>query len=304
MLCRSSQLVVVLLALLLLAALPIQAERLVQCSNVGSRTQPTANCAAEHEGAGCAWWDATLREKRTGQVVYRAQRVLENGVVLPAGYYCKLDQSIDGGEGVPLCHGGEVLFFEDEVVGCRYRKFDETAQQLCQGNRILRPSRWGSCWVCVQEPYVELIRDRSSWQFFEVATSGGKAKTANFSCLTSTRFDGVTEQPSRHLEPRPALEHVHFEEEVSPCSGTWTAWLNRDTPGGSGDFETLRDFLKSGQACSHPTAVECRVRRSGKDWRSTGEDYRCEPSTGGVCVNREQSNGSSCSDYEVRFCCT
>lgn len=79
----------------------------------------------------------------------------------------------------------------------------------------------------------------------------------------------------------------------------WTPWLNRDRPGGVGDYETLSDFVAAGQACASPEKIECRVRGDGRDWAATGQAYSCTPETGGVCRN----DGQSCLDYEVRFCC-
>jgi hypothetical protein len=38
----------------------------------------------------------------------------------------------------------------------------------------------------------------------------------------------------------------------------WTAWLNRDDPSGSGDWETLSSFVQAGQSCTNPSAIECR----------------------------------------------
>lgn len=81
--------------------------------------------------------------------------------------------------------------------------------------------------------------------------------------------------------------------------GNWTDWLNRDTPGGSGDFEDLNSFIASHGVCSEPSAVECRLRSDGADWSTTGQDYTCEIPTGGICRN----DGQSCQDYEVRFNC-
>lgn len=84
-------------------------------------------------------------------------------------------------------------------------------------------------------------------------------------------------------------------------TGTWTDWLNRDRPSGSGDFETLADFVARGQACATPLAVECRAA-DGRDWSETGQSYTCEQYLGGVCRNSDLTNGS-CLDYQVRFLC-
>ncbi|MEM9595785.1 MAG: hypothetical protein AAGD06_16050 [Acidobacteriota bacterium] len=77
--------------------------------------------------------------------------------------------------------------------------------------------------------------------------------------------------------------------------------MNRDTPGGSGDFETLRHFVEAGGACAAPLRIECRVR-NGRGWREAGQSYSCESDRGGVCRNADQPS-QRCLDYEVRFLC-
>ena len=91
---------------------------------------------------------------------------------------------------------------------------------------------------------------------------------------------------------------------VDILNAPWTAWLNRDGPGGSGDYETIHDFVNSGQldpSCANPIHVECQTT-SGTDWRLTGETYFCDTNSGGVCRNSQQSDGS-CQNYQVRFKC-
>lgn len=85
---------------------------------------------------------------------------------------------------------------------------------------------------------------------------------------------------------------------VSAQEGQWTDWLNRDQPGGSGDYETLSAFVEAGQACPAPLDVQCQ-RTDGVDWTRTGQRYDCRPETGGVCRNE----GQRCADYRVRFLC-
>jgi hypothetical protein len=85
-------------------------------------------------------------------------------------------------------------------------------------------------------------------------------------------------------------------------SGNWTPWLNRDDPGASADWEALADH-KASVPC-RPTAIECRTVKDKRDWRQTGQRYKCsldEPNPGGICVNAENPGG--CLDYEVRFRC-
>ena len=84
-------------------------------------------------------------------------------------------------------------------------------------------------------------------------------------------------------------------------TGTWTAWLNRDAPGGSGDWETLSEFVTAGQACANPTAIECQTT-SGVDWTQSGEAYTCGATAGGICRTVDQADGT-CLDYRVRFFC-
>lgn len=81
---------------------------------------------------------------------------------------------------------------------------------------------------------------------------------------------------------------------------TWTAWINRDSPGGVGDYETLVDIRNEGYAvCANPIAIECQTT-SGVNWSSTGQSYSCTPASGGFCTN---SSTQYCLDYRVRFLC-
>lgn len=82
----------------------------------------------------------------------------------------------------------------------------------------------------------------------------------------------------------------------------WTPWLNRDSPGGSGDYETLNDFLKEGKACPAPSGIECQTQ-DGRNWTETGQVYSCAPDKGGLCKNSDQQGGGGCLDYRVRFRC-
>ena len=83
----------------------------------------------------------------------------------------------------------------------------------------------------------------------------------------------------------------------------WTSWLNRDYPGGVGDFETTADFVRDGDIpCANPVAIECVTYATGADYTTTGEVYSCDPKTGGVCRNDNQPD-DSCQNYKVRFGC-
>lgn len=90
----------------------------------------------------------------------------------------------------------------------------------------------------------------------------------------------------------------------------WTPWLNRDNPSGTGDFETLREFLQAGrvpQSCGTPSKIECRRRGTSQLVQSgtqvNGERFTCDRKVGGYCYNSQQAPGIRCGDYEVRFLC-
>jgi Mucin-2 protein WxxW repeating region len=80
-------------------------------------------------------------------------------------------------------------------------------------------------------------------------------------------------------------------------------WLNRDRPSGKGDYETLNDFVKAGQTCANPAAVECKTT-GGVFWNKVlpvPQAYICNTKVGGVCENAK--NEGKCLDYQVRFLC-
>ncbi|XP_013399109.1 mucin-5AC-like [Lingula anatina] len=88
-------------------------------------------------------------------------------------------------------------------------------------------------------------------------------------------------------------------------STTWTSWLDRDDPSGTGDWEHVG---KTGfNPCSNndPIKIECRVKGTNQPWDQAGQVIRtkCTPSEGFVCVNADQPSGETCKDYEVRFIC-
>ena len=91
----------------------------------------------------------------------------------------------------------------------------------------------------------------------------------------------------------------------------WTPWLNRDGPGGSGDYETIIGFHSEQPTvvCPRPVGIQCRDRLTGKSYETTEQKYHCEIDStpekiygGGWCVNSEQKQGR-CRDYQVRFLC-
>ena len=77
----------------------------------------------------------------------------------------------------------------------------------------------------------------------------------------------------------------------------WTQWLNRDMPGGTGDWETRFGFT---DACPSPIGVECQTV-DGVDYVQAGQAVTCDPMFGFACDNSK--NNWDCLDYKVRFLC-
>lgn len=84
----------------------------------------------------------------------------------------------------------------------------------------------------------------------------------------------------------------------------WTGWLNRDGPGGSGDYETRKDF--SPPICSNASQLEARQAGTNNVFtpgQATPENLSLFSLADGLaCRNADQSDGV-CNDYEVRFYC-
>lgn len=81
----------------------------------------------------------------------------------------------------------------------------------------------------------------------------------------------------------------------------WSPWLDRDDPGGKGDYETVVDFKKAGQVCDNPIQIQCRFVGDKNPWPAnppTG--YTCNTQLGGFCENKP---GLECRDIEARFLC-
>lgn len=93
----------------------------------------------------------------------------------------------------------------------------------------------------------------------------------------------------------------------------WSAWLDRDLPGGAGDYETLGDFPPT-SVCGGktPLAIEARYQ-NGSNWTvikpgDNAPNYLrgFAPHIGLVCINTDQPtrNLADCTNYQVRFACT
>ncbi|XP_068776315.1 cartilage intermediate layer protein 2 [Struthio camelus] len=84
----------------------------------------------------------------------------------------------------------------------------------------------------------------------------------------------------------------------------WTSWFNIDHPGGDGDYESLDAirFYYRGRVCERPVAIQARTT----EWElpeEVGEIVHLSPKKGFRCVNKEQPQGKTCSNYHIRFLC-
>uniref|UniRef100_A0A672GT08 VWFD domain-containing protein n=1 Tax=Salarias fasciatus TaxID=181472 RepID=A0A672GT08_SALFA len=84
----------------------------------------------------------------------------------------------------------------------------------------------------------------------------------------------------------------------------WSDWTNKNSPESdrnSGDIERIEDIaypeLKS---CRQPLDIECRAKKSLEE---VGQKVTCDPKTGLICLNKDQSQDPSCLDYEIRVKC-
>jgi len=95
----------------------------------------------------------------------------------------------------------------------------------------------------------------------------------------------------------------------------WTNYISADTPGDTGDWETLGPPDEKGRPgtihhvrpdiCTIPVRMECRTVQDKVAWYLPYEKitYPCNPlGKGFACENKKQKNGK-CRDYEARVLC-
>ena len=63
-------------------------------------------------------------------------------------------------------------------------------------------------------------------------------------------------------------------------------------------MEVLPEFLKIGQACESPIAVQAETIAAGST-----DVVHATLANGFWCLNREQPGGEMCADFKIRFCC-
>ncbi|CAL9692702.1 unnamed protein product [Knipowitschia caucasica] len=84
----------------------------------------------------------------------------------------------------------------------------------------------------------------------------------------------------------------------------WTQWLDRDNPGGTGDWELLSNLRQQyPEICEKPKKIEVVTTSGNVPATATGQDSLFiifSPTEGFVCKN---APGQFCRDYKVRFGC-
>lgn len=163
-------------------------------------------------------------------------------------------------------------------------------------------SKMRPCW-----PYGDNVNYRLNWgDGTNVSFSGApNVFTSNYRTWTTTGAKNISLDALSDAHGRNLNKNTARTIQVTAAGGTWTGWLNRDAPSGTGDWETLADFRAAGYnicGTSTPIGIECRTTPGGVDYRNTGEFYSCTPSVGGICQNSQQPD-QTCYDYEVRFLC-
>jgi hypothetical protein len=116
---------------------------------------------------------------------------------------------------------------------------------------------------------------------------------------------GRRDQDSHHHHTDPVVPVI--PPVVYPCFTTqecgnfkMTAWINRDAPSGTGDFETVADAVSLG-GCAAPLWVECQTT-TGINWWLTNETIEFGPA-GCVCKNAAQADLVCNYNYQIRELC-
>ncbi|XP_040393804.1 cartilage intermediate layer protein 2 [Cygnus olor] len=113
---------------------------------------------------------------------------------------------------------------------------------------------------------------------------------------------GKSGTPGKPWKAAPSLADLDLD--TAGGGAEWTSWFNIDHPGGDGDYESLEAirFYYRGRVCERPVAIQARTT----EWElpeDVGEVVHFSPKKGFRCVNKEQPQGKTCSNYHIRFLC-
>jgi hypothetical protein len=120
--------------------------------------------------------------------------------------------------------------------------------------------------------------------------------------LSLTQIDPpvTTADTIARILPRPACPDCFVTQICGPYR--WTNWINRDGPGGNGDWETVSGAVGLG-GCPNPIYLECQTT-GGIAWWRTGEVVRFSTSGGCICVGTDNPPLNRCiNNYQIRMLC-
>lgn len=175
-----------------------------------------------------------------------------------------------------------VLFYSGSVQASDYAAAQSAAYDICAAK--IPQSSFQNHWKNAQQAYVGKS-PRGSYGF------------VCFGCAPYFEYT-VSGRGESYVAVRSDAFSLNLPE-----LGTWSKWLDRDTPGGKGDYETLSSLLKEGQLpCSKPSAIECQAA-DGRDHTETKQVVSCNLSDGAVCINDQQAGNERCLNYRIRVRC-
>lgn len=156
--------------------------------------------------------------------------------------------------------------------------------------------RMRPCW-----PYTDNVNYQLAWEDGTTSSFTGPPGTPTSASHVWSKPGAKTLGLTAQRDAHGRVLNQTTTRTVQAVNATWTSWLNRDDPSASGDWELLSEFVKLGQACAKPFAVQCQTT-GGVDWARTGQVYACSlEADGGICQNA--NNPAGCLDYQVRFLC-
>ncbi|XP_061137029.1 uncharacterized protein LOC133155599 isoform X3 [Syngnathus typhle] len=224
-----------------------------------------------------------------------------------------------------------VIQVSDTHIGFICRNADQPHNWPCQDYKVrflcplefCKPAEWWTPWFDRDDPsgtgdYETLYELRKEYpgkicerpSRIEVLTTSGASveSTGNVIQVSDTHTGFIcqnTDQPCADYKVRFMCPLEISKPTAVTAPECWTPWINRDSPGGSGDYETLSSLLKEypDKICEHPTGIEARTV-SGASVESTDNAiHASDTRTGFICRNVDQPYNGLCADYEVRFSC-
>ena len=133
-------------------------------------------------------------------------------------------------------------------------------------------------------------------------------KTGQVTVLNTTCFgfmclnkDQVNNETCYDYRIRQCCPIKYNQDETCKDDHQWTEWFNLDSPDGDGDMELLNIF---NLGCNSLSTFNQVQTVEGISFEETGEVCHLNTTCFGfMCLNKEQPNNGTCSDYKLRQCC-